>query len=34
VELNVVEVTETGVTERIKCAVVSSEMQDGGLATK
>jgi len=29
-----VEVVETGVTERTECAVISSEMQDGGLAAK
>jgi len=34
VELNRVGVAETGVTNRIICAVVSSEMQDGGLAAK
>ena len=27
-------VAETGVTKRIKCAVVSSEMEDGGLAAE
>jgi hypothetical protein len=34
VELNEVQVVETGVTGRIKCAVVGSELQDGGLAAK
>ena len=27
-------VAETGVNEGTKCAIVSSEMQDGGLAAK
>jgi hypothetical protein len=34
VELNEVGVVETGVTKRIICVVVSSEMQDGGLAAQ
>ena len=33
-ELHKVVVVETSVTRRIICVVVSSEMQDGGLAAK